>query len=277
MHLSDACITNSNFNIGIIFAMSVFDRFRVLINKHGLWMSILLTTVFSVFMSVAFTAIVLITTEISQISNRIVSGMLTAAIVAVTLTPMISYMFFNLLYKLEKAETELRVLAQTDSLTNVMNRRYFAEVADRILADSQFCPVSVILVDMNNFKDVNDTHGHLVGDRVLVTFCDSVRGIIRDSDIFGRFGGDEFIFLLLKIDQQDVYGVLDGIHSALKRLNIKADDGSSVDLSVSAGIYCSKCDMTTNLDDLIQNADRALYEAKKKSRNSTEILSYSFF
>jgi diguanylate cyclase (GGDEF)-like protein len=257
--------------------MCVFDLLRVVFNKYGVRGSILLITFVSVILSVTFTALILTTTEIDRISNRIVSGMCTAALVAVVLTPLISYVLFCLILQLENTEAELKVLAQTDALTNVMNRRYLFEMAQKLLINALSYPVSVIIFDLNNFKRVNDNYGHLVGDQMLISFCDSVHGVIRESDFFGRFGGDEFILLLPRTDQQQVIHVLERIRNELELLEIDGNGRGKISLSVSAGVYTGNDSLSASLENFVRKADSAMYKAKEESQKSEGILYYSIF
>jgi diguanylate cyclase (GGDEF)-like protein len=257
--------------------MFAYDWLRAVFYRYGIWGSIFLITLVSIILAVTFTALILATTEISQIGNRIISGMCTAALAALFLTPLISYVVFSLIRQLENAEAELKFLAQTDALTNVMNRRYLYEVAERLLKNALAYPISVIIFDMNNFKQMNDTYGHLVGDQMLISFCNSIHGVIRESDYFGRFGGDEFVLLLPRTDQQQVVGVVNRVSDELELLEIEADDGRKVAISISAGVFTGEEGISTNLESCIYKADSALYKAKEESRKSEGLFFYSIF
>lgn len=175
---------------------------------------------------------------------------------------------------MDEAETEARTLAQTDALTGVINRRYLSEISHKILTHPQSYPITGILLDMNDFKQVNDEYGHLIGDQMLISFCECVRAEITETDIFGRFGGDEFALLLPQTDQKGAIGLLDRISSRLEMLEIKDEVGRDVYISLSAGVISMNVTNPIDFEYLVRHADQGLYKAKKKSRNSTGLLSF---
>jgi len=152
--------------------------------------------------------------------------------------------------------------ATIDELTQIPNRRHFFESATKELNRSKryHHPLSIILIDFDNLKRINDAYGHLAGDRALSVFSKIVQTLIRDIDILGRYGGDEFILLLPETDTQQAYLVMERIFKVLETSPVIYKD-FQFNISVSCGI--SSLDKGTDtLEELISRADKALYQAK---------------
>jgi diguanylate cyclase (GGDEF)-like protein len=125
-------------------------------------------------------------------------GLFIAVLAPALLVPFGSYFHISMAVRLQEANEQLKALSETDPLTGAYNRRRFLEVADHQLALARrHCfPTSVLIIDFDYFKSVNDDFGHLAGDRVLVEASALIRRTLRDSDTLARFGGEEFICLL---------------------------------------------------------------------------------
>lgn len=166
---------------------------------------------------------------------------------------------------------EIKQLAVTDPLTGQYNRRAFFELGqremDRFLRFNH--PLSAVMIDLDNFKLVNDTFGHAAGDQVLRTLSERCRAIIRERDIFGRYGGDEFALLLPDTEQQTAEHIANRILESLTTTPWLTDRGQ-VPVSASLGVACANKKHHV-LEDLLAEADRALYEAKAKGRNRVEV------
>lgn len=159
---------------------------------------------------------------------------------------------------------KLNRLATIDDLTQIPNRRYFMHLADLELkrAKRYHHPLSIILIDFDNLKVINDTHGHLAGDRALMVFSKIVKTLIRDIDVLGRFGGDEFLILLPETDAQQANVVVERIHQVLAASPVIYQD-IHFKISISSGI-ASMEEWTDTIKGLIQKADKALYKDKDK-------------
>lgn len=165
-------------------------------------------------------------------------------------------------------ERELQRLATTDPLTDIANRRAFLEQAEHIFKSSQryHNSFTMLMLDLDLFKAINDQCGHLGGDRVLARFSNTVGLELRDSDVFGRLGGEEFCVLLQQANREEALNVAERIRLKVQALSFKGPDGAAFTLTVSIGV-------TTNLDgderlaNLLERADKALYEAKHTGRN----------
>lgn len=175
----------------------------------------------------------------------------------------------------KRLEAELREQAITDELTGVHNRRYFLELA-QVELDRAFRlhhPFAIVLVDLDYFKQINDTYGHATGDLVLKTFTQICRNHIRAIDVFARFGGDEFALFLPGTDCATASQVIERVRAVLLANPIQVDD-TSVLLSLSAGVACLNA-QRESFDQLLSRADHALYRAKQAGRNCIMVESAS--
>jgi diguanylate cyclase (GGDEF)-like protein len=172
----------------------------------------------------------------------------------------------GILMATERLRTELEHLASKDSLTGALNRRAFFELAENEVARSQRNgqSLSVLALDLDHFKDINDHHGHQVGDRVLVDFVQRAQGMLRRPAIFARFGGEEFITLLPDTDRQEAL-------QAAERIRASATAQAHLPLChVSIGVATYRPAVGETLSQLINRADKALYRAKAMGRNRVE-------
>lgn len=162
---------------------------------------------------------------------------------------------------------ELNRQATTDELCQIPNRRHFMVLAERELKRSKryHHKLSICLIDFDNLKAINDSYGHMAGDRALSVFSKMVRTLIRDVDIIGRFGGDEFLVLLPETDEQQAYLVIERIRQVLATSPIVFQD-EAYKISISSGITGIN-EWTDTLDDLLNRADEALYKAKQAGGN----------
>jgi diguanylate cyclase (GGDEF)-like protein len=189
------------------------------------------------------------------------------ALSALILVPAIGALVLRLLFQLERARARLAVLATQDALTGVHNRRYFFEIAEREWQRSKRYgeDSALLLIDADNFKSINDLHGHMCGDKLLVAIARAVRATLRTSDLMARFGGEELVILL---PHTDPLGALDVAERIRERVAGGRLDwhGEKVGITVSVGVASYGGDDRT-LDALVHDADLALYAAKKAGRN----------
>lgn len=165
----------------------------------------------------------------------------------------------------KRIEIELFNQATTDSLTGIYNRRHFmkhSEQAFRTAVRYQKT-ISLIIIDIDNFKKINDTYGHMTGDIVLTQFAGLCKSLLCETDILGRFGGEEFAITLTMTTIDDAYIVGEKIRSALAKAVFKTDCGQSITLTVSAGV-ASKLVQDQSFDNILYRADSLLYEAKEQ-------------
>lgn len=164
-------------------------------------------------------------------------------------------------------EVKLTKIAHTDSLTNLFNRRYFWELGNKEIIRSQRynIPMCLAVLDIDYFKDINDNCGHPIGDEVLRVLSRHCSYVLRESDILGRIGGDEFAFILVHVTYEQAYEKFESLRKEIASLNL-ASIKNRAKLTVSIGVAPLSSDVE-NLGQLYKKADKALYEAKKKGRN----------
>jgi diguanylate cyclase (GGDEF)-like protein len=170
-----------------------------------------------------------------------------------------------------QAEKELKELASTDPLTSAENRRKFYEVLESELArvNRYGGKLAVAIMDLDDFKLVNDNHGHALGDEVLVKFSDVCRGLIRSTDHFARFGGDEFALLLVESDEKEAFKIADRIRQTIAEMRVGSENGK-VKITTSIGI-ASLRQAAETVDEFVNRADVAMYVAKKAGGNKSEL------
>jgi diguanylate cyclase (GGDEF)-like protein/PAS domain S-box-containing protein len=162
---------------------------------------------------------------------------------------------------------KVREQALTDPLTGVYNRRYFFEMANREIEQARQSgqELGLILMDLDHFKLVNDTYGHLAGDQVLAQLAQIMRQQVRSSDVICRYGGEEFAILLPEINIKGVIQVAERVHHEIFQARVKSRKGE-VKVTVSMGVVMLD-EQTAAIEDLLHQADRALYAAKLAGRN----------
>jgi diguanylate cyclase (GGDEF)-like protein len=169
------------------------------------------------------------------------------------------------------AEQDLQEASRTDSLTRIFNRRHFAEMLEAELARSRSERLTpgLLLVDVDRFKLVNDTFGHLTGDAVLVEVASRLRRALRGFDTVARWGGEEFIVLAPALEgNEQLHEIADTLRQDISRLPVQYGD-RSLDITVSIG--CVLVDPRSSADQLVDRADRSLYSAKRLGRDRVRL------
>lgn len=169
----------------------------------------------------------------------------------------------------------LKNQAIRDPLTSLYNRRYFEEeVFNRILcAKTAREDYSVLMIDADHFKRVNDTYGHKVGDKVLIELAATAEKALRENDIVARYGGEEFVIYLDKVNADKAKIVAERLRESMAAIVVYSDEGEEVRFTVSIGL--SSSEVSDNVETLIKTADEALYRAKQTGRNRVEIFRQS--
>nr|BFE29405.1 GGDEF domain-containing protein [Actinomadura rugatobispora] len=162
---------------------------------------------------------------------------------------------------------QLQAAARTDAKTGLLNAAAWQREADTELARTQRThdPLALLLIDIDHFKRVNDTHGHLVGDEVLVGVATTLCGQLRDYDVVGRFGGEEFVVLLPGADTVEACRVAERLRGRVRRLAVPAEEGT-VGVTISVGVALFRMH-GQDLIELLAAADLALYRAKQSGRD----------
>lgn len=170
--------------------------------------------------------------------------------------------------ELKNKEEELKKLAFIDPLTNLFNRRYFIESAKSLLCISnrENTPTSILILDIDDFKVINDTHGHENGDHVILVIANKLQELCRESDIIARWGGEEFVILFPNTKLNGAIKIANKIKNQIASSSISMNYSSSIKVTVSIGVA-----LIDSLDDSFEpslhKADKALYEAKKNGKN----------
>ena len=166
---------------------------------------------------------------------------------------------------------ELQVRADTDALTGVANRRQLLFILDQRIAEARLAGTSLsfAMFDLDNFKRVNDTHGHAIGDRAIRHTVRTALRMVRVNDLIGRLGGEEFGIILPKADGDNAFAVCDRLRLRLREDSMPLDEERQLHLTISSGVAC-----LTDEDDaasLIERADMALYTAKRDGRDQVRL------
>jgi len=162
----------------------------------------------------------------------------------------------------------LRSLSLIDDLTGLYNRRGFADLGEQYLklARRTARGITVVFLDLDRFKTINDSLGHHIGDRALIRVADILRATFRRSDIVGRLGGDEFAVLALEASGESAELLVDRLRERIREFNQASRE--SYQLSVSIGMTRHDGDMRVRLEDLLSAADNAMYEEKRSKRRT---------
>ncbi len=171
--------------------------------------------------------------------------------------------------KLQTLQKELTLLASTDPMTKLYNRRYFSKISEHIfdLAQRNNQKTSVIMIDIDKFKNINDTYGHKVGDNVIINLANKLISNQRKSDVICRFGGEEFVILLPNTPLQGAKNVALKIKNDVENSKVTTDTNQTVKYTISLGLSQINIEDTRGIESALTRADNALYEAKISGRN----------
>lgn len=210
--------------------------------------------------------------------SEILEGAFVATVVASAVGPIISWPVFKVIHELDAAKTELAILSERDFLTKLYNRRGLKAKADALIqnAKTEQHPVSMMVVDIDNFKLINDTHGHQAGDAVICAAAKAITDVIEASDATevyaGRIGGEEYAILLRGLTRKPLSALVETLRLACEH-DVAAFDDIDIPFTVSIGsTVCSHAD--ADFESLNITADRALYRAKKDGRNRCNFVKF---
>jgi diguanylate cyclase (GGDEF)-like protein len=240
-----------------------FPVWRGWLKRLGLLRSLALLTALSVAMSVTIVAL----TETFLLGRIRPLVLFEAGLTPMLIAPLIIFALLHLTFKLDEAEREFRLLATIDPLTNIYNRRHILELAEaELLRVRRYGGgFSILLLDIDHFKQVNDEHGHLAGDAVLRAASELFCGQLRHSDTVGRYGGEEFLILLPATNRTEACEAAERFRRALAETAIAyAEIKPRITASIGVAFGSRR---TENLDAMLAAADRALYRAKHGGRN----------
>ena len=156
-------------------------------------------------------------------------------------------------------------MAMTDSLTGLNNRIYFYEAGVNTLEVSRRAqqPVAIAMLDIDDFKKVNDTYGHKIGDKALIHISNTIKKALRRSDIFVRFGGEEFVILLPNCPHKQAVNVMNKVCKLVQKSLLVINNEKTLSITISIGVT-SEID---TIDNMLEIADKYMYIAKKNGKN----------
>jgi diguanylate cyclase (GGDEF)-like protein len=162
---------------------------------------------------------------------------------------------------------ELHLLSITDGLTGLFNRKHLMDLFDMEMARTRRyrIPFSVLIADIDHFKRINDTYGHLAGDSVLRRLADTLRQTVRECDHIGRYGGEEFLIIVPNSDATGAVEMAQRIRDQISRVRFY-NDGEEITMTISVGVaHCAEGEESAEA--VLSRADTALYQAKNNGRN----------
>jgi diguanylate cyclase (GGDEF)-like protein len=196
-------------------------------------------------------------------------GRISSFISPLILAPVFSWFFVGQLLKVNELEKQMRELAAYDSMTNLYNRGsclLALECAIRQIKRTQ-TDLVILYIDIDHFKDINDTYGHDVGDIVIKHFANYLKNSLRESDIIGRIGGEEFLVGLPSLELEKGKTVAEKLKAGVANNLIVINNDTTIHVTISIGISIYRYTEEINLREILKKADIALYNAKNSGRN----------
>jgi len=175
--------------------------------------------------------------------------------------------------ELEKSKNKLKKLALQDSLTGLYNRRYFEKIIEKLITISKRKDedLSLVILDIDNFKRVNDNYGHDIGDLVLKKLSSVLTEMLRESDVISRIGGEEFAILLPNTNIHSAYELSNKIRIKVEEMNLGLDKENLLTFTISLGVASYSKEVDENFYSIFKRADEALYEAKNTGKNKVVV------
>ena len=239
---------------------------RATLIRLGYWRSMLVITGGSVAASLALTLALQWLTHLPPAAW--LRGVIIAFTVPLLVAPAAAHCALSLLFELERAYSTLHQFSIRDPLTHAFNRRYFTDqlVIETERALRSPLPLSLLVMDADEFKLINDRHGHSIGDRALQAVTAVCKGILRPYDIMARYGGEEFVFLLPDTTLEQACEAGERIRAAVANLRIERERGAPIRVTVSLGVAQLRAEDADG-SAMMKSADAALYRAKHSGRN----------
>ena len=198
--------------------------------------------------------------------ERLVLDLILTTLIVVVVTWPLAFFFVDQQAKLKAVSEKLRWAAHFDDLTALLNRRTFIEkaVAEIDAADADESAGALLYIDADRFKTINDTFGHAAGDKVLTTIAIAIRSCVREGDLAGRLGGEEFAVFLVHADRELAWNVAERIRRSVRdATRASGPGGCEVTVSVGLALHCPG----QSIDEALNQADRFLYFAKRNGRD----------
>ncbi len=243
--------------------------FREFIIRIGRVRSVFIATALATASSVMFTYAVMIFIKGVPLNDNA----LTISILApLTIAPFLFWPLFGAFVEIHHLEQEMRRLAMIDDLTGIMNRRAFlakAEYAISVASRSQM-GLALVYIDLDNFKAINDVHGHAAGDEVLKCFASVAGSIVRKSDVVGRLGGEEFAMIIYGAGKEAAQHLVEKLLAEIRDTHVLAS-GSQIRFTASAGLAYLDAKERKTVEQLLAQADNALHHAKLAGKDRVSI------
>lgn len=245
---------------------------RILIRKVGHLKLVILITIFAIIASEVLTYGIC---KVFSLPYLVPETPMVAFIIPFILVPIGSWQFLKLLFKIDGLEMKMRYLANYDSMTKLLSRQAFFKrsLALHENATSQKKSYIVAIIDLDNFKNINDTYGHSVGDKALVNLGKLFQDSFVDSEIIGRIGGEEFALVMYnhsKNQQKRIDNFRDKVSKEKLIIN-----NHTINYTISIGLFNNLSPQSVNFDNALSNADYALYHAKVTGKNKTVLFTDS--
>ncbi len=234
------------------------------LKRYGLWTMVAALSLVSILASLALTWSVH-----AFVLHRPLDGAAVwiSLVVPALIAPTMSWLVLRLVRDLDVAHEHLRTLSYSDALTGAYNRRYFMEhLNQEVERHNRYgVPFAVAVIDADDFKAINDRHGHPAGDQVLRRMAAVCRENLRQTDTFARLGGEEFGLLLPQTRAAEAAHLLERLRHEVAQLQIEVSD-RTIGLTISIGLYGPECGRT-DVETILRLADDALYVAKRRGKN----------
>ena len=263
----DGLIARTILMSGTVSILSLLIAFELLKDKKGItFSSRFAASVFGI-LGIMFAVRMFSAGFLPEQGNLISGGGHTAFTYLLAIVFNILIAFSYVLMLSERLNTQLQTMADTDVLTGLLSRRAFIDRMKRILSRTQQndTALSFLVLDIDNFKNINDSYGHFAGDELLKRYADVMKDCFRPEDIIGRLGGEEFAIAITNIDNAGAVKVAERLRSEIESVFILCN-GKPVSTTISIGIADLHKDVNS-YETLFREADAALYEAKNKGRN----------
>lgn len=236
---------------------------RHLLKRHGLYTVVALITVASVLASALITSSIIYGLLGDSMGRN---AWLMTLITPLLMSPVASWALLRLVVQLDQAQEELRELSLRDPLTGCYNRRHFMHVLRHEIGRGQRYgqACSVAILDVDNFKQINDRLGHQAGDEVLQQVARSCQGVVRETDVFARIGGEEFAVLLPQTSALEAHALIERLRLQVQSLSF---EGMALlnQVTISGGVVSSES--VDQVDAVMHAADHAMYRAKREGKN----------
>jgi len=243
-------------------------KMRSVVQKLGHFQVVSLITIVSIIFAELFAYFI---ADFFSFSYPIPSSLVVTLLATGALTPFISWPLVKLLFAIDEMEKKMNYLATYDPMTKLLSRQAFFKSSlalhEIFLSSKKFYTVAII--DMDNFKLINDTYGHACGDKVLVDFGKALIKLFDSKHVIGRIGGEEFA-LFFTVDKHEMKQKMGKIHQSILDSTVSYKD-SHIKYTVSIGIFENETPNEITLDEALSFADHALYNAKTTGKNKSII------